>query len=133
MVATGLNKGKLGLPNEADFEGRGVSHCASCDGPLFAGLPVVVAGAAGWAGMEARELAGVAGVLSYGRNLGPAGEQFIQQTPWANPELYAKWSPAAHAAKGTIQSHALDNPLVKQAQELFRAEVRSILDLRGKP
>src|SRR5580693_288253 len=61
VVATGLNKGKLGLPNEADFEGRGVSHCASCDGPLFAGLPVVVAGAAGWAGMEARELAGVAG------------------------------------------------------------------------
>ena len=60
VVATGLNKGKLGLPNEADFEGRGVSHCASCDGPLFAGLPVVVAGAAGWAGMEARELAGVA-------------------------------------------------------------------------
>jgi DNA polymerase-3 subunit gamma/tau len=37
------------------------------------------------------------------------------------------------AAKGSIQSHALDNPLVKQAQELFRAEVRSILDLRGKP
>ncbi len=61
VVATGLNKGKLGLPNEAEFEGRGVSHCASCDGPLFAGLPVVVAGADGWAGMEARELAGVAG------------------------------------------------------------------------
>jgi DNA polymerase-3 subunit gamma/tau len=41
--------------------------------------------------------------------------------------------PAAPAAKGSIQSAALDNPLVKQAQELFRAEVRSILDLRGKP
>jgi DNA polymerase-3 subunit gamma/tau len=40
--------------------------------------------------------------------------------------------PAPPAAKGSIQSHALDNPLVKQAQELFRAEVRSILDLRGK-
>jgi DNA polymerase III subunit gamma/tau len=40
--------------------------------------------------------------------------------------------PAPHAAKGSIQSHALDNPLVKQAQEIFRAEVRSILDLRGK-
>ena len=61
VVATGLNKGKLGLPNEGDFEGRGISHCASCDGPLFAGLPVVVAGAAGWAGIEAHELAGVAG------------------------------------------------------------------------
>ena len=40
--------------------------------------------------------------------------------------------PAPHAAKGSIQSHALENPLVKQAQEIFRAEVRSILDLRGK-
>src|ERR1700744_1066523 len=41
--------------------------------------------------------------------------------------------PAPHAAKGSIQSHALDNPLVKQAQEIFRAEVRRILALRGKP
>ncbi len=64
VVATGLNKGKLGLPNEGDFEGRGVSHCASCDGPLFAGLPVVVAGATGWAGIEAHELAGVAGEVT---------------------------------------------------------------------
>ena len=31
------------------------------------------------------------------------------------------------------QITAFSNPLVKQAQELFRAEVRSVLDLRGKP
>ena len=35
-------------------------------------------------------------------------------------------------SQGSIQAHALDNPLVKQAQELFRAEVRSVLDLRDK-
>jgi DNA polymerase-3 subunit gamma/tau len=40
--------------------------------------------------------------------------------------------PAPHAAKGSVQSHALDNPLVKQAQELFCAEVRDVLDLRHK-
>jgi DNA polymerase-3 subunit gamma/tau len=40
--------------------------------------------------------------------------------------------PAPHMAKGSLQSHALENPLVKQAQELFRAEVRDILDLRGR-
>jgi DNA polymerase-3 subunit gamma/tau len=40
--------------------------------------------------------------------------------------------PAPHMAKGSLQSQALDNPLVKQAQELFRAEVRDILDLRGR-
>ncbi len=61
VVATGLNKGKLGLPNEGDYEGRGISHCAHCDGPLYAGLPVVVAGADGWAKLEAQELIGLAG------------------------------------------------------------------------
>jgi len=36
------------------------------------------------------------------------------------------------AAAGSIQAKALDNPLVRQAQELFQAEVRSVLDLREK-
>ena len=36
------------------------------------------------------------------------------------------------AVQGSVQEQALENPLVKQAQELFRAEVRSVLDLRDK-
>jgi DNA polymerase-3 subunit gamma/tau len=36
------------------------------------------------------------------------------------------------APQGSVQELALENPLVKKAQELFRAEVRSILDLRDK-
>ena len=39
---------------------------------------------------------------------------------------------ARPVSQGSIQAHALENPLVKQAQELFRAEVRSVLDLRDK-
>jgi len=64
VVATGLNKGKLGLPNEEEYEGRGISHCAHCDAPLFAGLPVIVAGAGGWADLEAKELVGVASEIT---------------------------------------------------------------------
>ncbi|MDP1752595.1 MAG: FAD-dependent oxidoreductase [Reyranella sp.] len=56
VIATGLHKGRLGVPNEDQFEGRGVSHCAVCDGPLYTGLPVIVAGATGWAAPEAVEL-----------------------------------------------------------------------------
>jgi thioredoxin reductase (NADPH) len=56
VIATGLGKGRLGLPEEDEYEGRGLSHCASCDGPLYAGLPVMVAGAGGWAVHEAEEL-----------------------------------------------------------------------------
>jgi thioredoxin reductase (NADPH) len=61
VLAMGLAKGRLGLPEEEAFEGRGLSHCASCDGPLYAGKPVVVAGASGWAAHEASELHAVAG------------------------------------------------------------------------
>ena len=64
VVATGLNKGRLGLPNEDEYQGQGISHCAACDGPLYAGLPVVVAGADGWAAFEAQELIGLAGTVT---------------------------------------------------------------------
>jgi thioredoxin reductase (NADPH) len=61
VIATGLSKGTLGLPEESQYEGLGLSHCASCDGPLYAGRPVVVAGTEGWAPHEAAELQVVAG------------------------------------------------------------------------
>lgn len=64
VVATGLNKGRLGLPKEDEYEGRGISHCAHCDAPLYAGLPVIVAGAGGWADLEAKELVGVASEIT---------------------------------------------------------------------
>lgn len=60
ILAIGLAPGTLGLANEQAFEGRGLSHCAACDGPLFPGEPVVVAGADRWARQEARELAAIA-------------------------------------------------------------------------
>ena len=44
VVATGLDKGKLGVAGEDEYEGRGLSHCANCDGPLYAGQPVIIAG-----------------------------------------------------------------------------------------
>jgi thioredoxin reductase (NADPH) len=60
ILATGLAPGMLGLDGEDGFEGRGLSHCAACDGPLYRGEPVVVAGADRWARQEARELAAIA-------------------------------------------------------------------------
>jgi thioredoxin reductase (NADPH) len=59
ILAIGLAPGRLGLANEDDYEARGLSHCATCDGPLYRGEPVIVAGADRWAAQEARELAAV--------------------------------------------------------------------------
>jgi len=44
IVAAGSTLRSLGIPGEEPFLGQGVSHCASCDGPLFKGEEVVVVG-----------------------------------------------------------------------------------------
>lgn len=57
IVATGKTKGTTGLADEPRYEGRGLSHCANCDGPLYKDQPVVVHGGSPWALTEALELA----------------------------------------------------------------------------
>ena len=44
ILATGSSLKKLGVAGEAEFEGRGVSHCASCDAPLLRDQAVCVVG-----------------------------------------------------------------------------------------
>ena len=44
ILAVGSSPRSLGIPGEALFLGKGVSHCASCDGPLFKGQEVAVVG-----------------------------------------------------------------------------------------
>ena len=44
IVASGARLRKLGVPGEAEFQERGVSHCADCDAPLYRGQDVVVVG-----------------------------------------------------------------------------------------
>lgn len=44
ILATGATPRKLGLKGEQTFGGRGVSYCATCDGPFFRGQSIVVVG-----------------------------------------------------------------------------------------
>ncbi len=44
LVATGSTRKKLEVPGAIEFENKGISYCASCDGPLFAGQDLVVIG-----------------------------------------------------------------------------------------
>ncbi|MDO8915946.1 MAG: thioredoxin-disulfide reductase [Coriobacteriia bacterium] len=44
ILSTGSIPRKLGVPGEAEFTGRGVSWCATCDGALFRGKTVAVIG-----------------------------------------------------------------------------------------
>ena len=44
VIATGAKWAVLGIPGEKELAGRGVSYCATCDGPLFRAKEVVVVG-----------------------------------------------------------------------------------------
>lgn len=44
IICTGASPRRLGVPGEAEFRGRGVSYCATCDGFFFQGKEVVVVG-----------------------------------------------------------------------------------------
>ncbi len=44
IIATGTDPKLLNVPGEAKFKGRGVSYCATCDGPFFQEKDVVVVG-----------------------------------------------------------------------------------------
>ncbi len=60
IIATGSSLKDLGVPGEAKLIGRGVSHCASCDGPLYNGQTVGVVGGGDSALQEALTLANYA-------------------------------------------------------------------------
>ncbi len=51
LVATGSQRRQLPATGAADFEHKGLTYCASCDGPMFAGQDVAVIGG-GNAGFE---------------------------------------------------------------------------------
>lgn len=44
LITTGSTRRKLEIPGAREFENKGITYCASCDGPLFAGQDVAVIG-----------------------------------------------------------------------------------------
>lgn len=52
LITTGSRRKKLGIPGEAEYDGKGVAYCSTCDAPIFKDKKVAVIGA-GNAGLEA--------------------------------------------------------------------------------
>lgn len=51
LITTGSSRKKLTIPGAEEFENKGITYCASCDGPLFSDMDVAVVGG-GNAGFE---------------------------------------------------------------------------------
>jgi thioredoxin reductase (NADPH) len=56
ILATGARPNQLGVPGETELTGKGVSYCATCDGPFYKGQEIVVVGGGDTAVQEAVHL-----------------------------------------------------------------------------
>ena len=83
IVATGSTLKHLGVPGEEKLMGRGVSHCASCDGPLYNGQVVGVVGGGDSALQEALTLTNYAERVLLFHN----GENFSAQQTYLQRAL----------------------------------------------
>jgi len=63
LIATGSTRRKLDVPGAKEFENKGITYCASCDGPLFAGQDVAIIGGGNAAFETAAQL------LSYAKSV----------------------------------------------------------------
>ncbi|MDJ0783763.1 MAG: FAD-dependent oxidoreductase [Desulfosarcinaceae bacterium] len=81
LLATGASHVHLGVPGEERFSGRGVSYCATCDGPLFKGRKVFMVGGGNSAVTEAMHLKhqGVDVTLVHRRDTLRAQEVLVHQ------------------------------------------------------
>lgn len=90
IIATGSKPRKLGVTGEDEFYGRGVTYCAICDGPLFEGKDVIVAGGGNSAIEAAVDLAKIAKSVKIVHRSQFRADQIIldQLNKFDNVEIY---------------------------------------------
>lgn len=101
IVASGASLKLLGVPGESEFEGRGVSKCADCDGPMFQNETVAVVGGGDSALQEAQVLSHYCGKvwLIHRGTAFSAQQRFIDQIQ-GNDKIETRFSTTVEAILG---------------------------------
>ena len=95
ILAAGSTLRKLGIPGEEDLFGRGVSQCATCDGPFFQDQVVAVVGGGDSAVDEAEVLANFASqVILFHRGDTLRAQRVLQDRVLAMENVEARWDTA---------------------------------------
>jgi thioredoxin reductase (NADPH) len=92
ILATGVSKVSPGIKNIADYEGKGVSYCVSCDGFFYRGKKVMVLGEGVYAANQALELTNYTPdvrICTQGKPLSIT-EDYLEKLKGANIEIYEK-------------------------------------------
>ncbi|MFB3097483.1 MAG: NAD(P)/FAD-dependent oxidoreductase [Dehalococcoidia bacterium] len=101
IVAAGSTLRHLGIPGEEQFDGRGVSHCATCDGPFYMGQTVGVVGGGDSAADEALTLTEYADrVLLFHRRDQLRAQKVLQDRLVGHPKIEILWNTEVQAILG---------------------------------
>ena len=101
IVASGSRFTTLDVPGEAEFVGKGISHCASCDGSFFMNQPVAVVGGGDAAVDEATHLTQYAAqVTVIHRSASLRAAAALQERARANAKIAFRANAAVRAIEG---------------------------------
>jgi thioredoxin reductase (NADPH) len=120
LLATGASHRHLGVPGEQQFSGRGVSYCATCDGPLFKGRKVIMVGGGNSAVTEALYLKhmGVDVTLVHRRDRLRAQDVLANQLPAGGIPVVYDTEVQAIEGKERVQRVRLINTKTGKASDM---------------
>jgi thioredoxin reductase (NADPH) len=125
IITGGSERQKLGITGEAEYTGKGVSYCATCDAAFFQDKPIAIVGGGDSAITEALHLSRFASrvVLIHRRNQLRA-TRILQEKVLANPKIELLWE--------TVVEEIIGDPFVKQlrVRHLNNGQT-SMLDVSG--
>ena len=121
LIATGAQHRKLDARGEKKFAGRGVSYCATCDGPFFKGKRVVVVGGGDSACSEAFYLASLTDkVLLVHRRGVLRAQKAVADKVLSAPQITVRYNTVVREIRGSghVESVLLENTETHQSVEL---------------
>ena len=109
ILSPGVEARKLGVPGEAEFMGRGVSYCATCDGPLYRDKEVVVIGGGNAAVEEGMFLARFASTVHVvHRRDALRATAIAQERAFSQPNMHFIWNGRVRRIVGETKVEAVD-------------------------
>ena len=125
IVACGAHSLSIGCPGEKELAGRGISFCATCDGPFFEDLDVYVIGGGDAAVEEALHLTKFAKKVTiiHRRNQLRAAKS-IQKKAISNEKIDFMWDTVVEEIKGTefVESMIVKNIKTGETREILADE-----------